>query len=63
MYHANPEVIREGQRRETELSSGTNDGLARGNLTEEQVSIAEAKLAGLGVSFNSNLNVAGGRSR
>ncbi|KAF9365281.1 hypothetical protein BGX34_010675 [Mortierella sp. NVP85] len=39
MYHANPEVIREGQRRETELSSGSND--ARGNLTEEQANEQE----------------------
>lgn len=61
LYHANPEVIREGQKREEMLSSGNKDGSARGNLTEEQVSIAEAKLAGLGVSFNSN--VVGGRSR
>ncbi|KAG0008339.1 hypothetical protein BGZ80_003558 [Entomortierella chlamydospora] len=64
MYHANPEQIREGQKRATELmSSGTQEGLGRGNLTEEQVSIAEAKLAGLGLSLNSSLSVAGSRSR
>ncbi|KAF8941798.1 hypothetical protein BGZ47_007166, partial [Haplosporangium gracile] len=37
MYHNNPEVIREGVKRATELlSSGNQDGLVRGNLTEEQ---------------------------
>ncbi|KAF9356771.1 hypothetical protein BGX26_004791 [Mortierella sp. AD094] len=64
MYHANPEQIREGQKRATELmSSGMQEGLGRGNLTEEQVSMAEAKLAGLGLSLNGGLSVAGSRSR
>ncbi|KAF9100017.1 hypothetical protein BGX23_007471 [Mortierella sp. AD031] len=63
MYHANPEVIREGQKHAIELlSSGTQDGLARGNLTEEQVSIAEAKLAGWGM-LNSSMSVPGNRTR
>lgn len=63
MYHANPEVIREGQKHATELlSSGSQDGPARGNLTEEQVSIAEAKLAGWGM-LNSSMSVPGNRTR
>ncbi|KAG0370180.1 hypothetical protein BGZ54_007380 [Gamsiella multidivaricata] len=54
MYHANPEMIRQGQKRAEELmSSGSQDGLARGKLTDEQVSIVEAKLAGLGMSLSS----------
>ncbi|GJJ77887.1 hypothetical protein EMPS_10246 [Entomortierella parvispora] len=49
MYHANPEMIREGQKHAAELLTSTT----RGNLTEEQVSMAEAKLAGWG-ALNSN---------
>ncbi|KAF8981855.1 hypothetical protein BGZ46_002201 [Entomortierella lignicola] len=37
MYHINPEQIREGQKRAAELMSGMQDGLGRGNLTEEQL--------------------------
>ncbi|KAG0294216.1 hypothetical protein BGZ96_001589 [Linnemannia gamsii] len=62
MYHANPEVIREGQKHAELLSSGSQDGPARGNLTEEQVSIAEAKLAGWGM-LNSSMSVPGNRTR
>ncbi|KAF9131270.1 hypothetical protein BG015_003876 [Linnemannia schmuckeri] len=63
MYHNNPEVIREGVKHATELlSSGNQDGLARGNLTEEQVSIAEAKLAGWGM-LNSSMSGLGNRTR
>ncbi|KAF9911661.1 hypothetical protein EC991_002779 [Linnemannia zychae] len=59
MYHANPEMIREGQKHAAQLlSSGSQDGLTRGNLTEEQVSIAEAKLAGWGM-LNSSMRRAG----
>ncbi|KAF9923714.1 hypothetical protein FBU30_006217 [Linnemannia zychae] len=63
MYHANPEMIREGQKHAAELlSSGGQDGLARGNLTEEQVSIAEAKLADWGMLPRS-MSVSGNRTR
>ncbi|KAG0278028.1 hypothetical protein BGZ95_004866 [Linnemannia exigua] len=61
MYHANPEMIREGQKHAAQLlssSSASQDGLARGNLTEEQVSIAEAKLAGWGM-LNSSMRRTG----
>ncbi|KAF9119885.1 hypothetical protein BGW39_011849 [Mortierella sp. 14UC] len=59
MYHANPEMIREGQKHAAQLlSSGSQDGLTRGNLTEEQVSIAEAKLAGWGM-LNSSMRRTG----
>ncbi|KAG0311866.1 hypothetical protein BGZ99_009872 [Dissophora globulifera] len=47
MYHTNPELVREGQRRANELV-GSND------LSEEQMSLAEAKLAGLGMSMSGN---------
>ncbi|KAG0264132.1 hypothetical protein BG011_007400 [Mortierella polycephala] len=64
MYHTNPDVIREGVKHAAELqSSGNADGMAKGVLTEEQVSIAEAKLAGWGVSLDRSLSIAGGRSR
>ncbi|KAF8938662.1 hypothetical protein BGZ58_000400 [Dissophora ornata] len=65
MYNANPEVVREGQRHADELMSSANqDGLlSRGNLTDEQVSMAEAKLAGLGMSLSSSLSLRGNRSR
>ncbi|KAG0056548.1 hypothetical protein BGZ83_004571 [Gryganskiella cystojenkinii] len=57
MYHANPEMIREGQKHATELLAATSgEGNRRGNLTEEQVSMAEAKLAGWGVSLNNSRN-------
>lgn len=57
MYHANPEMIREGQKHAAELlASGSGDGNRRGNLTEEQVSMAEAKLAGWGASLNNARN-------
>ncbi|KAG0210819.1 hypothetical protein BGX28_008955 [Mortierella sp. GBA30] len=64
MYHANPEMIREGQKHAAELlsSSGNQDGKGRGNLTEEQVSMAEAKLAGWGMSLDRSRSVAGNRS-
>ncbi|KAF9436256.1 hypothetical protein BGZ76_004461, partial [Entomortierella beljakovae] len=38
MYHANPDLVREGQKRAVELmSSGMQEGFVRGNLTDEQV--------------------------
>ena len=49
MYHANPEMIRQGQKHAAELLASAT----RENLTEEQVSMAEAKLAGWG-ALNSN---------
>ncbi|KAG0357492.1 hypothetical protein BG005_003458 [Podila minutissima] len=54
MYHANPEVIREGQKHALELQSAESEGAmnSRGNLTEEQVRSAEAKLAGWGMALN-----------
>ncbi|KAG0359890.1 hypothetical protein BGX24_005683 [Mortierella sp. AD032] len=61
MYHANPEMIREGQKHAAQLlssSTASQDGLTRGNLTEEQVSIAEAKLAGWGM-LNSSMRRTG----
>lgn len=54
MYHANPEMIREGQKHALELQSAESEGAmnSRGNLTEEQVRSAEAKLAGWGMALN-----------
>ncbi|KAG0348950.1 hypothetical protein BG004_003433 [Podila humilis] len=53
MYHANPEIIREGQKHAQELmSAGAEGGMSRSNLTEEQVRTAEAKLAGWGMGLN-----------
>ncbi|KAF9958958.1 hypothetical protein BGZ72_010559 [Mortierella alpina] len=65
MYHANPEVVREGQKHAAELlaASGLQDGKGKGNLTEEQVSMAEAKLAGWGMSLDRSRSAAGNRSR
>ncbi|KAF9985621.1 hypothetical protein BGZ75_002735 [Mortierella antarctica] len=64
MYHANPEMVREGQKHATELqASSGQDGKGKGNLTEEQVSMAEAKLAGWGMSLDRSRSAAGNRSR
>lgn len=57
MYHANPEMIREGQKHATELLTSISGGSnPRGNLTDEQVSMAEAKMAGWSATLNNSRN-------